>query len=155
MNNPPQGPKKSYFKPGHHSRTEKKPCSKPGHTQIKYGKSERSQCWDCTKERNRKTQKARHEQRRRNAIDTYGGQCACCGESDIRFLAIDHVNEDGSNHRKEIKASGSTTTYRWLESNNYPAGFQVLCHNCNYAKHVYGTCPHKEVMSNESSESAK
>jgi hypothetical protein len=32
--------------------------------------------------------------------------------------------------------------YRWLITNNFPDDFQILCHNCNYAK-SHGGCPHK------------
>ena len=72
----------------------------------------------------------------------YGGPiCACCGEKHIEFLSIDHVHGGGTKHRESL---GKTTTmlYRWLKRNNYPAGFQVLCHNCNQAKGLYGYCPH-------------
>lgn len=103
-------------------------------------------CHGCLKETNRKAANARHGRLRQAAFDAYGTTCACCGEPDLRFLAIDHVDGDGASHRKLINASGSTSTYRWLAKNGYPPGFQPLCHNCNYAKHVYGTCPHKEVM---------
>lgn len=68
--------------------------------------------------------------------------CACCGESTIEFLAIDHTNNNGMEHRKITKGSGSKT-YSWLLKNNYPDGFQVLCHNCNLAKGCYGKCPHE------------
>ncbi|MBA7683673.1 hypothetical protein ES703_92053 [subsurface metagenome] len=27
-------------------------------------------------------------------------RCACCGESEVRFLTIDHINGNGSEHRK-------------------------------------------------------
>lgn len=33
----------------------------------------------------------------------------------------------------------------WLRRNNYPNGFQVLCHNCNMAKGFYGKCPHQSI----------
>ncbi len=32
---------------------------------------------------------------------------------------------------------------QWLITNNFPKGFQILCWNCNYAKGVFGECPHK------------
>lgn len=32
----------------------------------------------------------------------------------------------------------------WQRKNNYPKGFQVLCHNCNLAKGFYGKCPHQK-----------
>lgn len=73
----------------------------------------------------------------------YGLKCACCGESDIRFLTIDHINNDGNKHRKEI---GLLAIYRWLIRNNFPDGFQALCYNCNLGKAKNnGICPHKDI----------
>ena len=68
-------------------------------------------------------------------------KCACCGETEIKFLAIDHINNNGKKDR--IKNGWGNTFYRYLRKNNYPKGFQVLCHNCNIAKYMYGCCPHK------------
>lgn len=71
-------------------------------------------------------------------------KCECCGETILEFLAIDHVNGNGSRHRSTISSSRSSTRlYTWLRKNKYPEGFQVLCHNCNSAKGFYGICPHK------------
>lgn len=81
---------------------------------------------------------------RAEVIAAYGGKCACCDESTPEFLAIDHVNNDGAEHRRLIGASGSTATYAWLRRNGFPQdGFQLLCHNCNNAKAFYGQCPHQ------------
>lgn len=74
------------------------------------------------------------------ALNAYGGICACCGEKEPKFLAIDHINNDGNKHRREVK---NKTIYVWLRDNNYPKGFQVLCHNCNMAKAFWKICPHK------------
>jgi hypothetical protein len=30
-----------------------------------------------------------------------------------------------------------------LITNGFPSGFRTLCHNCNMAKGLYGTCPHE------------
>lgn len=57
-------------------------------------------------------------------------------------MTIDHMNGGGNRHRREINISGMSF-YRWLKQNNYPAEFQVMCFNCNFAKHVLGECPHK------------
>lgn len=68
-------------------------------------------------------------------------ECACCGESIVDFLSIDHINNDGAAHRKEI---GQSKLYGWLKKNKYPAGYQVLCMNCNFGKGINGgVCPHK------------
>ena|SRR5258708_15106578 len=66
--------------------------------------------------------------------------CPGCKETTLEFLSIDHVNGGGERHRKEI---GSSYINYWLRNNNYPPGFQVLCHNCNQAKGCYRRCPHQ------------
>jgi hypothetical protein len=59
-------------------------------------------------------------------------KCLICGENHIEFLEIDHIHNDGSNHRREI--GGSTYLYTWLINNDFPYGYQVLCRNCNVKK---------------------
>ena len=83
-----------------------------------------------------------------DVLNAYGTVCACCGEEDIRFLTVDHINNDGAAHRKSLtgtnKAAGHNI-YRWLRQNNYPPGFQILCMNCNAGRHWNGgECPHKD-----------
>lgn len=76
----------------------------------------------------------------RIVIDYYGGKCACCGESERIFLTIDHINDDGAEQKRQI----GSRLYRWLRQNNFPAGFQVLCWNCNSGRaRNGGICPHK------------
>ena len=58
----------------------------------------------------------------------------------MEFLQIDHIDGGGTKHRREI---GVGMLYKWLRRNNYPAGFQTLCANCNFAKGRYGKCPHE------------
>lgn len=77
---------------------------------------------------------------RTEVIKHYGGKCICCGEDRIPFLALDHIEGNGNKHRKLIKTTAMTY---WARKNNYPPIFQVLCHNCNMAKHYQGICPHK------------
>lgn len=80
---------------------------------------------------------------RADAINAYGGKCACCGESNILFLTIDHINSDGAEYRREKRLSGGNLVYSWLKKNEYPDGFQVLCHNCNSGRAINnGICPH-------------
>ena len=71
----------------------------------------------------------------------YGNKCACCGESEPLFLEIDHINNDGAQHRKTIPHH---SFYQWLKRNNFPSDFQILCCNCNRGKFLNGgICPHK------------
>lgn len=70
-------------------------------------------------------------------------KCTCCGETEIKFLSIDHINGGGGKHIRKIKRFGSSF-YQWLKQYNYPSGYQVLCMNCNFAKGHFGECPHKQ-----------
>jgi len=73
----------------------------------------------------------------------YGGaKCNCCGETELKFLTVDHINNDGAAHRK-ITGIGNNF-FLWLRKNNFPSGFQILCFNCNCGKNVNkGICPHQ------------
>lgn len=71
-------------------------------------------------------------------------RCACCGEETPEFLTLDHVENNGSEHRREIGMKSGWQFYLWIIRNNYPHGFQVLCMNCNCAKAWWGECPHQK-----------
>ena len=74
----------------------------------------------------------------------YGGyKCACCGETEKLFLSIDHINNDGAEHRRTHKLKTGEQLHRWLRRNNFPSGFQVLCMNCQWGKRDGGVCPHQ------------
>ena len=76
-------------------------------------------------------------------LNNYGGlQCSCCGESQMAFLTIDHINGCGVKKRKEEGVG--VTFYRRLIRLGFPTGYQVLCFNCNCGRRVNGgQCPHK------------
>lgn len=94
-------------------------------------------------ERGKARQKGYRDALRVRVLAAYGNKCACCGESEPAFLAIDHVNNDGAAHRKSV--GNGDAFYRWLEKLEFPSGFQCLCANCNWGKHVNGgVCPHKQ-----------
>lgn len=87
------------------------------------------------------------------AYEAYGGaRCACCGETNEKFLTIDHINNDGNVHRREMGWTapgkrGGGNIHQWLKAHNYPPGFQILCYNCNMGKaRNGGRCPHKDVI---------
>jgi len=81
--------------------------------------------------------KVRRDGHRAAVIEHYGGKCIECDESRPLRLAIDHMNNDGNKHRKKINKCGSGF-FKWLVDNDFPEGFQVLCHNCNVEKHLKG-----------------
>ncbi len=83
----------------------------------------------------------------------YGGhplRCTCpgCPVTDAEFLVLDHVDNNGAEHRRlttKSKGRGGFGTYLWLRLHNYPAKWKlrVVCHNCNAARQAYGHCPHE------------
>lgn len=115
-----------------------------------------SKCRSCTsisdKLRNKGFRQERRSTVERNGynslreeiIDKYGGKCTCCGESEEVFLAMDHVNDDGAADRKK----NGKNLYRIIKKLEFPDTYQILCHNCNWAKYKNkGLCPHKVSIS--------
>lgn len=96
---------------------------------------------------NPEKEKSYRREIKRKVFDHYGWICKCCGESEIAFLTIDHVNNDGAKCRKTIGYHGGKDFYLWLTKNNFPEGFQTLCMNCNFARgkrNGDGICPHQK-----------
>lgn len=94
----------------------------------------------------RRYNRERHHQMKALLVAHYSNganRCACCGESNIHFLTIDHINGNGSQHRKSSKCGTGATFYRWLLREGMPKGYQALCYNCNSARAWQRTCPHK------------
>lgn len=102
-------------------------------------------CKQCDEARTRKWTVNWNRKARREALDRYGGKCACCGERRFEFLAIDHVGPrgTGNKHRKSGKHNPGNGFVKWLKRNGWPKGFRVLCHNCNSSLGYYGYCPHQ------------
>jgi hypothetical protein len=84
----------------------------------------------------------------------YGGDppcCACCQESELAFLALDHEDGSGAEHRRLIGANwavrqgnvGSKAVWSAIKHAGFPPGYRVLCHNCNMATALVGACPHQ------------
>ncbi len=75
--------------------------------------------------------------------------CNCCGlNSHIEFLTVDHIagrqemdSEPELKKLKYISKLSGTALVIWIIKNNFPKGFQILCHNCNQTKGYYEQCP--------------
>lgn len=90
---------------------------------------------------NKEYSRQRYRELRKEVFDGLGGEtpsCVCCGESELLFLSIDHKNGGGREHRKNL------SSIKYLESIlGDLSKYQLLCHNCNMTKGLYGQCPHK------------
>jgi len=124
-------------------------CCKNGHpwtpenTKRQNKKLTKRRCRTCSNiEQNKLTARVKAE-----TIAAYGNRCACCGETEIAFLSIDHKFGGGNEHRRSLKRIGGKAFYYWLKRQGYPQDdYQVLCHNCNQAKSAYGICPHQAEL---------
>ena len=96
------------------------------------------------RERWNRLNRERHLKLKTEAINAYGGKCVCCGEPEVKFLTLDHIDKNGDKHRKELRVEAGVPFYAKLKKLGYPdCGLQVMCANCHIAKDKYGQCPHK------------
>lgn len=83
---------------------------------------------------------------RLETIRRLGGRCACCGETETRFLCIDHVK--GGGRREYRRLGGSVPILRAVRREGYPKNkYRILCWNCNAVLGLWGTCPHSSLTS--------
>lgn len=61
-------------------------------------------------------------------------KCAQCSENRLGALHIDHIENDGK--YQDLKHRGGHKLYLYLRRNKYPVGYQILCSNCNWRKHM-------------------
>jgi hypothetical protein len=88
---------------------------------------------------------------RKDTIEAYGGSCVCCKESNLIYLTIDHINNDGkttiiNGYR------GGVRFYAQLRRAGFPEEFpegsplQILCANCHLAKSYFGGCNGQHIL---------
>jgi len=86
--------------------------------------------------------RARHLRYKREFVSAYGGKCYCCGEAEITFLTLDHIN--GGGHKERVKEGTGTQIYLRVRREGYPKDkYRLACMNCNIAVTYGRTCPHK------------
>ena len=114
-----------------------------------------SWCRPCRNARSLEYQRLHPEQRRTTGrrcraklkdevIRAYGGKCDCCGETTPEFLALDHRNGGGTQHRKTV--TSPTVLRRLVIRQGFPDAYRLLCHNCNQAIGWFGSCPHARAQ---------
>lgn len=113
------------------------------------GVKERQRIWTFNY-RQRHPDRLREQKRRyrlrvvHETFAAYGGPiCVCCGETEISFLTLDHINGDGAEHRRSI---GRARFYELLKKQGYPNDkpLQVLCWNCQWGRRKNTICPHEQ-----------
>lgn len=78
-------------------------------------------------------------------VTGYGGRCVCCGEAELVFLSIDHINGGGSEHRRQI--GGGRKLRQYLKAQGWPTdGYRILCMNCQFGTMYGKVCPHQTPL---------
>lgn len=80
---------------------------------------------------------------KKSVLDSLGGHCFCCGETDMAFLTVEHLLKDGAKHRREVK---SRVYVDILRRGSPRDKYAVLCMNCNFATRFNKKCPHQKVL---------
>jgi len=93
-------------------------------------------CYNCNCTKNVTYKDKYNLKNKIQVINNYGGSCKECGIIDIKYLTIDHSNNDGAEQRRNLSCGKGSLFYRWLIKHNFPKnlGLQVLCYNCNCGK---------------------
>lgn len=102
---------------------------------------DKTYCGECVQKRNiwykksdtRIKNKIEREKNKKIVLDHYGNKCVICRETDTDVLSIDHINNDGKEHRKQTGIGSHF--YDWIIENNFPMDLQILCCNCNIKKY--------------------
>jgi hypothetical protein len=87
-------------------------------------------------------QKDRRSVLRAEMLHAYGWQCACCGETEERFLTLEHTRRDGAIHKRTVGTG--VAVWRDLRKRGWPqdGSYTLLCWNCNCATANGEPCPH-------------
>lgn len=110
----------------------------------KDGRLKRFVCYSCIGKKERAKLKI-------DMLNALGWQCACCGEKNVIFLTLDHVQNDGAKHREENNYQCQQVLYAARREGWPKDKYQVLCMNCNFAKGHYDICPHSQGITAEQS----
>lgn len=147
-------------------------CGHPRTVENSYfGKNDLHKCKTCSLDKckragYRKTERGRYAKNlqakrynlrlRLQFIEAYGGKCSCCGEVEVRFLTMEHINNGGNDERRrygklnKITGNGTGAIITRLRREGWPQGrYTVLCWNCNMARAYDGICPHKKNRPSE------
>ena len=104
---------------------------------------------EVNRQMDKSANEARYLKLKFSVFRKYGKRCRCCGENKLIFLTMDHINNDGAEHRAKIGQS-SDKLYRAIRKEGFPKDrYQILCWNCNWGKRKFGECPHTLFKSKE------
>ena len=102
----------------------------------------KNRCHDGTS-KNAQYSRTTRERQKALVLEHYGPRCACCGETGIEFLGVDHVLGNGNRSEFTKPSRGGGSGWREAISSGFSSDFRILCHNCNNsAFRGCGVCRH-------------
>jgi hypothetical protein len=125
--------------------------------QKEKGKAYRKERNITHKEKNNAYERKHRQEQKQIAIAHYSNgtmKCAWCEYNDIRALTIDHLTGEGSKHRKE-NSKAASSIYRYLITQSFPPGYQVLCMVCQNKKEVINRTIKNSANQNKSAVRAR
>lgn len=101
----------------------------------------RQVCGSCTSMRS-------YDRLRIEFFEEFGCKCACCGETHPYFLTLEHIKPQG--YRKNKIEMNRAAVLRLARSEGWDrTKYECLCISCNFAKGLYGQCPHRSGVTGE------
>lgn len=90
----------------------------------------------------------KYDRLRLEFLSAFGGKCSCCGESHPYFLTLEHVKPQ--NYKKNKVKTSRALEMRKAKSEGWDrTKWDCLCISCNFAKGLYGECPHRSGVTKE------
>jgi hypothetical protein len=137
---------KAYLKAYYQANAEKRKAYDKAYRQANAEKKKayRKAYYQANVEKIKAYLKAYYQKIKETILSHYSGgipKCACCGEQNMAFLSIDHIEGGGTKQIRRLQLEG-TMLYSWLKNNGYPSGYRVLCMNCNFSLGLRRYCPH-------------
>jgi hypothetical protein len=110
----------------------------PRHREVKERSYYDAACRQCAGKKQR-------AKLRLEFLKEFGGKCSCCGETHPLFLTLEHIN--GQDH----KASKATHFQLQIAKREKwdKKKYECLCIACNWAKGIFGQCPHRSGVTPE------
>ena len=81
-------------------------------------------------------------------LKAFSFKCSCCGEGHPHFLTLEHIKSVGYKKNK-VKTHRAAQLRQAKRENWDRTKYECLCINCNFAKGVYGQCPHRSGVTKE------
>jgi hypothetical protein len=90
--------------------------------------------------------RANYDRYREDMFNALGHTCACCGEPEKVFLSLEHLKQNGNEHRRRVGGNKCSTFSALLDArkHGFPKDeYGVLCMNCQRGTLLPEGCPHK------------